>query len=73
MMDALRAKFTQNPKARAALLHTGNAILAEATEYDTYFGIGMDINADGVEDPTNWPGKNVHGENLMQLRKELND
>ncbi len=67
----VRAKFGQDPKLRALLLNTGDAILAEASPYDKVFGIGLDAaTAKGVA-PDQWPGENLLGKVLMEVRREL--
>lgn len=62
MLEALRAKFTQNPDIGNILLQTGNSILVEDTRSsgDSYWGCGSNGN-----------GKNMLGLLLMQLRDEL--
>jgi ribA/ribD-fused uncharacterized protein len=60
MLDALRAKFTQNKELREILLGTGNAILIEHTKNDNYWADG----GDGT-------GKNMLGVLLMKVREEL--
>lgn len=63
MRDALRYKFTQNPKLKTLLKSTGNSPLYEDSPYDTYWGTG----GGGVHGT----GKNMLGKLLMQLRKTL--
>lgn len=60
MREALRAKFTQHPDLRAALLATGDALLVEHTGNDRFWGDG----GDGT-------GKNWLGRLLMELRELL--
>jgi len=60
MYKALQAKFTQHPDLHEQLLATGDAILAEHTNKDTYWGDGG-----------NGSGLNRLGALLMQLRNEL--
>jgi len=60
MRRALAAKFGQNPELRAMLLATGDAILAENSRKDYYWGIG----ADGS-------GKSMLGKLLMELRERI--
>lgn len=62
MRDAVRAKFTQHDELKALLLSTGNALLVEHTENDSYWGDGGDGS-----------GKNRLGRILMQIRDELKD
>jgi ribA/ribD-fused uncharacterized protein len=42
MREALFAKFTQHEELKAILLETGDAILVEHTEKDSYWGDGGD-------------------------------
>jgi ribA/ribD-fused uncharacterized protein len=60
MLEAARAKFTQHDALRAILLGTGDALLVEHTENDSYWGDGGDGS-----------GKNRLGQILMSVRDEL--
>jgi ribA/ribD-fused uncharacterized protein len=60
MLEAVRAKFSQHEELRAILLGTGDALLVEHTENDSYWGDGGDGS-----------GKNRLGQILMKLRDEL--
>ena len=66
-----RAKFRQNPELREALLKTGNSILAEASPKDLIWGTGLDRTAAAQTDPQNWPGQNLMGKILTELREEF--
>lgn len=66
-----RAKYEQNPDLKAVLLSTGNAILAEASPKDSIRGIGLDAAAVANTDPSEWPGQNLLGKLLMELREEF--
>ena len=66
-----RAKFAQNKDLRDALLATGNALLAEAAPNDLVWGIGLSAAAAAAVDPKDWPGKNLLGKALMELREEF--
>ena len=66
-----RAKYEQNQDLKAALLSTGNAILAEASPKDTIWGIGLDAATAASTDPSKWPGQNLLGKALMELREEF--
>ena len=68
---ANRAKYEQNPDLMAKLLKTGEAILAEASPKDTIWGIGLDAAAAAQTSPTEWPGQNLLGRILMELRSEF--
>ncbi len=61
MREALRAKFTQHPDLRAALLATGDARLVEHTGNDRFWGDGGDGQ-----------GQNWLGKLLMELRETIN-
>ena len=60
MREAALAKFTQHADLRDILLGTGDAILVEHTENDSYWGDGGDGS-----------GRNRLGEILMSVRDEL--
>ena len=62
------AKFCQNPKLLCFLLLTGNKILAEASPYDTIWGIGMDEATALPLYPHVWKGQNKLGFALMEVR-----
>ena len=71
MKTGNRAKFLQNTDLMNKLLSTGNAILAEASPIDGIWGIKL--SAEQAEDiePAKWPGKNLQGKLLMELREEF--
>jgi len=71
MAAGLYCKFDQNPKLKAALLNTGNTIMAEASPYDKIWGIGMAATDSGVENQNNWKGQNLSGKVLMEVREVL--
>jgi ribA/ribD-fused uncharacterized protein len=60
MREALVAKFTQHAELRESLLGTGDALLVEHTENDSYWGDGGDGS-----------GRNRLGQLLMAVRDEL--
>ena len=60
MLEGLRAKFSQHPDLADLLLSSGDRILVEHTQNDTYWGDG----GDGT-------GKNRLGHLLMQIRAEI--
>ena len=66
-----RAKYEQNPELMNRLLSTGDAILAEASPKDMIWGIGMDAATAAETDPAEWPGQNLLGKILMELRAEF--
>ena len=60
MRTALRAKFKQHANLAALLLSTGDALLVERSDSDSYWGDGEDGR-----------GRNMLGRLLMELRNEL--
>lgn len=62
METAMRAKFTQDAAARAALLATGDERLVDHTAGDAFWGDGGDGR-----------GANMLGAILMRLRSELRE
>ena len=66
------AKFTQHDAFKNFLISTDGMILAEASPYDTIWGIGMSENEPEIEDPKTWRGENNLGFALMEVRDELN-
>ena len=66
-----RAKYEQNPDLMEKLLATGNSIMAEASPLDKIWGIGIDAKIAACTDPEKWPGQNLLGKILMELREEF--
>lgn len=64
-------KFSQLPALRAALLGTGESLLVEASPYDALWGIGMDAAKASACPVRCWPGANLLGFSLMEVRDEL--
>lgn len=73
MRDAVAMKFWQNEELRELLLGTGDAILAEASPRDTFWGIGYSGSNPKAHDPSQWRGKNVLGNMLMCLRDGMRE
>ena len=71
MRTALKAKFIQHPDLKTKLLETGTRSIGEASARDKYWSIGTSADTAKAKDPSKWPGKNVLGNMLMELRKEL--
>ena len=73
MKTALKAKFSQHPDLLKKLRETGERPLAEADPRGKYWGIGTSADTSKAKDPAKWPGKNVLGNLLMELRSELKE
>jgi ribA/ribD-fused uncharacterized protein len=67
------AKFSQNEKLRDFLLSTGNKILVEASPKDNVWGIGLDEESPDAVNPKRWPGTNLLGFALMEVRDKIKD
>ncbi|MEM6609580.1 MAG: NADAR family protein [Pseudomonadota bacterium] len=65
------AKFSQNRGLRRKLFQTGEDILVEASPVDTVWGIGLDADAAARTDPADWPGENLLGKALTEVRALL--
>ena len=68
MLRGVLAKFSQNTPARETLLKTGDALLVEATPFDTYWASGLHILDDHHKYRDAWKGANVLGSVLMEVR-----
>lgn len=70
----IQAKVTECAKRTTyTFSSTGDKILAEASPYDTIWGIGLEASHPDVTCPEKWKGKNLLGKNLMQVRTELRE
>merc|ERR1719162_551171 len=83
VLDACRAKFSQNDGLKAQLLETKEKTLVEAAWYDLIWGVGFTEwtteSHRGIKKteeefdagPEEWKGENLLGGVLMQVREEL--
>lgn len=71
VVEGNKAKFGQNPDLRDFLLSTGNAILVEASPYDSIWGIALDRERAMTGTPEQWKGENLLGFALMETRDAL--
>lgn len=68
----LQAKFGQHPELAAKLAATGNALLAECDgPKNVIWGCGLDMGDPRSSTPGEWPGLNMLGYTLMELRRDL--
>lgn len=65
------AKFGQHPALRGFLLATAGKVLVEAAPNDRIWGIGLVASNDRAADPEHWPGLNLLGFALMEVRCQL--
>ncbi len=66
-----KAKFSQNPDLKMALLETSGTTLVEASPYDRKWGIGLSINNPKAYKREKWNGENLLGKILTEVREEL--
>ena len=64
-------KFSQNAQLRNFIVSTYPSILVEGSPFDTIWGVGLRYNDPRILDVDKWEGKNLLGECLMEVRKEL--
>ncbi len=65
------AKFDQHPELARFLLGTGDQVLVETSPVDRIWGIGFAADDDRATDPRSWPGLNLLGFALMDVRAHL--
>jgi ribA/ribD-fused uncharacterized protein len=71
MCTGLQFKFSQNADLRKKLLATGTHQLVEASPQDSIWGIGMTEHEARATPPQLWPGWNMLGRALMDVRSRL--
>lgn len=72
MLQCIRAKFKGNEKARKFLLkQPPHHTFAEASPFDTIWGIGYGEDEAPAHDMTTWRGQNLLGQCLTQVYNEL--
>ena len=69
---ALLAKFEQNPDLMRDLLNTKTSTFVECSRSDKVWGIGLGMH-DEIRYIEEWPGQNLLGFTLVQVRAELMD
>eukprot|EP00931_Biecheleriopsis_adriatica_P049339 TRINITY_DN28540_c0_g1_i1.p1 TRINITY_DN28540_c0_g1~~TRINITY_DN28540_c0_g1_i1.p1 ORF type:complete len:193 (-),score=48.56 TRINITY_DN28540_c0_g1_i1:401-979(-) len=65
------AKYSQNLDLQDALLMTGEKQLVEASPQDSIWGIGLGMADAQATSSAKWPGKNLLGKVLMDVRTQL--
>ena len=70
MVDILHAKFSNEP-LKSELLGTGDELIVEASPTDKIWGAGIAIGDPRLNYPKYYPGKNLLGQALMDVRTRL--
>ncbi len=70
MRELLKAKAKSCPQFKDTLMQSGTKILAEATG-NTLWATGLDVRTTSMTKPDFWPGANLLGMMLMDLRDSL--
>lgn len=65
------AKFSQNRELGEFLIHTEARVLVEASPVDSVWGIGLAQDDEKIADPNLWPGLNLLGFALMEVRADV--
>lgn len=73
VVDGNWAKFTQNHTLRQYLLGTGTKVLIEASPTDHIWGIGLSEQEARNSYPEHWPGLNLLGFALMEVREQISE
>lgn len=66
--EVLISKFNQ-PELNKLLIGTKKRILVETSPYDKIWGIGLSQDSPLIYYPNLWPGKNLLGKALMDVRE----
>lgn len=69
MYNGLLLKTMQHPSIHKSLLETGDKIIAEASPYDSIWGIGC--TKERANGPDSWTGTNLLGKAWMKVRDSL--
>ena len=64
-------KFRQNKGLRRKLFQTADRKLVEASPLDTIWGIGLEASVADATPPDQWPGQNLLGQILTEVRDAL--
>jgi hypothetical protein len=65
------AKFSQHRQLRDFLAGSGSRVIVEASPRDSVWGIGLAADDERASSPERWPGLNLLGFALMEVRHQL--
>lgn len=66
-----REKFNQNYGLKEMLMETGHTKMVEASKYDSIWGIGLSASDARKTPPKDWPGLNLLGDIMNELKEEF--
>ena len=70
MRSALCAKFSK-PYFKQFLFRTEQRTIIEANKYDQFWSCGLSSGDPKIKDTTKWPGENILGKLLMEIRSNI--
>ena len=74
MKEGLYHKFAKNPTLKEKLLATAQSVLVECNPADSFWSCGLNLSDwQIICNPGKWPGANMLGVLLMEVREELKD
>ena len=71
MREVLNAKINSSEEFRKELSESADKLLVEASATDKFWGSGLNYNLTLTTLPGQFPGKNMLGKLLVELRNEL--
>lgn len=71
MSTALYLKFNQHQHLSKLLISTDKKLLIFASKHDNYWGCGLNIKECKTTPSHEWPGENVLGKLLMEIRSHV--
>ncbi len=71
MKDLIHLKAKQSPKFKEELINSKNKILVEATKHIVWASGLPSVNATKTTAPNKWPGQNLLGNIMMEVRSEI--
>ncbi len=63
-----KEKFEQNEDLKIIMINTGNTLMCEAASHDSIWGCGLNEYNAKKTDPKNWPGLNLLGHALDEVK-----
>ena len=72
-LEVAYQKFKSSKRLKEVLLKTGTKHIVEAAPGDRIWGVGIGKTDPRIWDPSEWQGRNVLGQALMDARKKLRE